>query len=194
VFDVVCSGSVTGQESPDVLVRDARSPDREAIRQVTLAAYQEYAARMPDHWPRYRQNILATLAEAGPAEQIVAERAGAIVGSVLLYPPRALTSPTDGALGMPWPEVRLLAVAPEARGRGIGAALMQECVRRAQASGTALLTLHTTDLMQAAMRLYQRMGFLRAPELDFHPAPGLTIKGFQLALDGPPGGQWSETA
>jgi hypothetical protein len=36
--------------------------------------------------------------------------------------------------------------------------------------------------MEAAMRLYARMGFVRAAELDFNPAPGLTIKGFRLAL------------
>jgi hypothetical protein len=40
-------------------------------------------------------------------------------------------------------------------------------------------------MMQAAMRLYVRMGFVRAPELDFHPAPGLTIKGYRLNLGSP---------
>jgi ribosomal protein S18 acetylase RimI-like enzyme len=57
---------------------------------------------------------------------------------------------------------------------------MQECVTRAHASGTASLTLHTTDIMQAAMRLYERMGFVRAPELDFEPAPGVVVKGYRL--------------
>lgn len=147
--------------------------------------YQEYASQLPDHWARYRQNIVATLNDIDSAEQIVAEHAGAIVGSVLLYPPRALASPPDGApLQIPWPEVRLLAVAREARGHGIGAVLMQECVRRAGESGAALLTLHTTDLMRVAMRLYERMGFQRAPELNFHPAPGLTVKGYRLPLAG----------
>jgi ribosomal protein S18 acetylase RimI-like enzyme len=59
---------------------------------------------------------------------------------------------------------------------------MQECVRRARGSGTGALTLHTTDLMRTAMRMYERMGFVRAAELDFHPAPGLTVKGFRLDL------------
>jgi len=35
----------------------------------------------------------------------------------------------------PYPEVRLLAVAPAARGKGIGEALMRECIRRARRSG-----------------------------------------------------------
>jgi hypothetical protein len=37
--------------------------------------------------------------------------------------------------------------------------------------------------MQAAMRLYEGMGFQRAPELDFQPAPGVTIKGYRLARE-----------
>jgi ubiquinone/menaquinone biosynthesis C-methylase UbiE len=80
------------------------------------------------------------------------------------------------------PEVRLLAVLPEARGLGVGLLLMQECIERARRSGSAALTLHTTDMMRAAMRLYARMGFVAAPELDFHPAPGMTVKGFRLSL------------
>jgi len=36
--------------------------------------------------------------------------------------------------------------------------------------------------MQAAVRMYERMGFVRAPVPDFHPAPGVTIKGYCLDL------------
>ena len=166
----------------ELLIRDARPGDRDRIREVTLAAYQEYAAQMPDLWEGYRQNIVATLARVEPAEQIVAERDDTIVGTVLLYPPRRVRPPGGESMEMPWPEVRLLAVAPAARGQGIGAALMQECVRRARGSGTGALSLHTADLMRTAMRMYERMGFVRAPELDFHPAPSLTVKGFRLDL------------
>ena len=168
---------------PELLIRDARPRDRDAICEVTLAAYHEYAARMPAHWESYRQNILTTLADIKTAEQLVAEHEGAIVGTVLLYPARSIGATRDGVpVRRLWPEVRLLAVAPAARGRGIGTALMRECVRRARQSGAGVLTLHTTEMMQAALRVYERMGFVRAPELDFHPAPGLTIKGYRRAL------------
>lgn len=167
-------------------LRDARENDRDAIQDVTLSAYQQYAAVMPPPlWENYRQNILATLADVRPAEQIVAEQDGAIVGAVLLYPAGTVFSGSDGAsVTLAWPEVRLLAVAPAARGQGIGKALMQECVRRAHQSGSAAITLHTNDMMEVAMRMYERMGFVRAPEFDFHPAPGVTIKGYRFNLDG----------
>jgi GNAT superfamily N-acetyltransferase len=164
-------------------IRDARASDRDAIEAVTLAAYQQYASLMPALWESYRQNILATLAAAPPDAQIVAEEDGRIVGSVLLYPAgTVITRPGGGSTMLISPEVRLLAVAPGVRGKGVGAALMQECVTRARASGTASLTLHTTEIMQAAMRLYERMGFVRAPELDFEPAPRVAVKGYRLKL------------
>jgi hypothetical protein len=38
-------------------------------------------------------------------------------------------------------------------------------------------------MMQVAMRMYERMGFVRAPELDFHPDPSITVKAYRLELD-----------
>jgi GNAT superfamily N-acetyltransferase len=169
----------------DLLIRDATPSDGDAIRDATLAAYAEYATEMaPEHWELYRMNILATLEDVRPAEQLVAEREGTVVGTVLLYPPRSFSPGAEqDALVAPWPEVRLLAVPPAGRGRGVGAALMDECVRRTRGRGQTVLSLHTTDMMRTAMRMYERMGFVRAPELDFHPVPEVTIKGYRLDLD-----------
>lgn len=171
------------QQMSRLHIRDARLSDHDAIQAVTLAAYQQYAPLMAANWEGYRRNILATLADAKPAEQIVAEQDGKVVGAVLLYPPGTVFSSAKGVqMTLRWPEVRLLAVTPSARGQGIGAALMRECVRRARQGRAAALTLHTTDIMQVAMRMYERMGFVRAPELDFRPAPDVTVKGYRLDL------------
>jgi GNAT superfamily N-acetyltransferase len=173
-------------------IRDARDDDRDAIRDVTLAAFQEYAPVMQAHWESYRKGILNALADVKTAEQIVAEQGGAVVGAVLLYPPGAVFSRPDGSrVTIEHPEARLLAVAPPARGRGIGAALLRECIRRARRSGAAALTLHTSDFMKVGKRMYERMGFSRAPELDFHPSKDMTVMGYRLKLDdtspsGPP--------
>jgi len=143
-------------------IRDAHPGDRSAILAVTLAAYEQYAAALPPPlWAKYRQNIQATLGDVRPAAQIVAEEGGALVG---------------------WPEVRLLAVAPAARGKGVARRLMEECIQRARAAGSPALTLHTADIMAVAMRLYEHMGFTRAPELDIRLAPGILAKGYRLPL------------
>ncbi|MGH7373914.1 MAG: GNAT family N-acetyltransferase [Candidatus Rokuibacteriota bacterium] len=167
-----------------IAIRDAREDDRAAIEAVTLAAYEQYAAALsPALWDMYRRSIVATLGDVKPAAQIVAEHGGRIVGAVLLFPPgTVMASPGGKAVTLDSPEVRLLATAPAARGKGIGRLLMEECIRRARASGAPVLTLHTADIMSVAMRLYERMGFERAVALDFSPAPGITAKGYRLAL------------
>jgi GNAT superfamily N-acetyltransferase len=169
-------------ERGSFLIRDARDDERDAVRDVTLAAYEEYAAIMPEPvWVGYRRQLAATIDSEGSAERIVAERNGAIVGSVLLFPAAANVY-GGAAVSVDCPEVRLLAVVPEARGAGVGAALMAECARRARLAGATTLGLHTTDIMRAAVRMYERMGYVRAPELDFVPAPGVLVKGYRLDL------------
>jgi len=167
----------------ELIIRDARPGDRDAIVNVTLTAYEQYAAVMKTHWDGYRQNIVSTLDDVTPAAQVVAEMDGVIVGTVLLYPAgMVFTAPNGSSITTAAPEVRLLAVAPVARGHGVGGALMRECIRRARQSGAAALTLHTTEMMAVALRMYERMGFIRVPELDFHPAKNITIKGYRLDL------------
>jgi predicted N-acetyltransferase YhbS len=164
--------------SAHTVIEDARPADLPDIEAMTLAAYGEYASQIPDHWDLYRADILATLADPQPAQQLVARRAGQIVGGVLLYPP-------DVAAGHPDPVVRLLAVHPDQRGAGVGTALMQACIRRARQSGAPTLVLYTSVLMRAAIRLYERLGFTRAPELDVEAALGLIIIGYRLNLHTP---------
>jgi GNAT superfamily N-acetyltransferase len=168
----------------DLQIRDARDTDRDAIQSVTLSAYEQYAALMVGVWEFYRANILATLADVSPAEQIVAWTDDGIVGTVLLYPAGTQFKGPDGTLvNLIWPEIRLLAVVPTARGQGIATALVQQCVRRARQSGAAALVLHTTDMMKTAVHIYEQMGFVRVPALDFSPAEGQLVKGYRLDLN-----------
>ena len=80
------------------------------------------------------------------------------------------------------PELRLLAVSQDARGKGVGSALVKECVRRARLMGATELGLHTSRSMRAAMRLYLSMGFERAPERDFLPPGGEVVEGYRKLL------------
>jgi ribosomal protein S18 acetylase RimI-like enzyme len=167
----------------DVLVvRDARPEERDAIRDLTLRAYEQYADIMaPDAWAGLSGAIRSAL-QVEDAERIVAERGGRLLGSVMLFPPAA--SAYGGLAGQAnGPELRLLAVAPQARGQGVGEALVEECVRRARRMGASELGLHTSESMAAAIRMYRRMGFVRAPEHDFQPEGAELVEGYRLPLE-----------
>ncbi|HEX5725906.1 MAG TPA: GNAT family N-acetyltransferase [Longimicrobiaceae bacterium] len=163
-------------------VRDARDDERGAIRALTLRAYAEYAAAMaPSAWAALEGAVLHGLETGERVERIVAEHGENLVGSVMLYPPAAEAyGELTGRAA--WPELRLLAVAPEARGHGVGEALVDECARRARAAGAAELGLHTSESMRAAIRLYERLGFERAPEHDFRPDGAELVQGYRLRL------------
>jgi hypothetical protein len=48
-----------------------------------------------------------------------------------------------------------------------------------------LLRLCTQPAMNAAQALYASSGFTRTPELDFEPAPGVTLRAYSLPLLAP---------
>lgn len=161
-------------------IRDARAGERAAIAELTRGVYNAYAEIMaPSAWEGLRQAMEGALASADPAERIVAEQGGQLVGSVMLFPPAA-----GGAGGgrMVWPELRMLAVAPAARGQGIGRALVAACIERARRLGYPALGLYSSQSMQTAIALYGRMGFVPAPEYNFQPPGAELIQAFRYDL------------
>jgi len=63
--------------------------------------------------------------------------------------------------------------------------LMEECIRRCRKQGIATIGLHTTEMMDVARRMYEKMGFVRVPELDVHPGPGVVVMAYRLDLKPP---------
>ena len=162
-------------------VRDAGVEDLDQVSLLIRDAYQEYQANFsPEVWEGYARDIMDVRSRLDTSELIVAENSGRLVGAVTFYPN---TSPSDqGGWPAGWTGIRLLAVHPDARGMGIGRALMDECLRRSRLLSATALGLHTTELMGIARGMYERMGFVRVPEYDFQAGPEVLVLGYRLDL------------
>jgi GNAT superfamily N-acetyltransferase len=175
-------------------IRDARPDELDAISRVMLAAYEQYmpaanAVVTPEYraaFARYRRDIGDVRARLATSDLIVAEDDGQILGAVTFYRPHATAEYPTPVAHEPWPRewatFRLLAVEPAQRGRGIGRALAQECIRRARALRAPALGLHSTAMMTAAVAMYRHLGWVRAPLYDHRPTPDVSAEGYVLWL------------
>lgn len=90
--------------------------------------------------------------------------AGELLGSATFRRPG--TPPLHEDFGPETLDLRLLGVSPRARRRGIAAALMRQAVEQARVGGFSDVALKTQPHMTGAHRLYEALGFERAPERD----------------------------
>lgn len=161
-------------------IRAARPEDHAHLGDLTAAAYLDdglldFGAEDP-----YLAVLRDVRTRAEHADVLVAvDPGGTVLGGVAFVPgpgPFADIAREGEA------EFRTLAVAPAGRGRGVGTALVRECIDRARALGRARLVLSTQPMMHAAHRVYERFGFRRAPERDWSPIATLTLLVYELEL------------
>ena len=162
-----------------LLIRDIRPEEFDTVAQLLRAAYQQYEKFMPaDAWQFYLSDIVDVRGRITESELIVADVNGKLAGAVTLY--LGGRNRTEGNWPAGWAGARLLAVGPEYRGKGIGRALMDECIRRCRQGGIKTIGLHTAPFMEVAKNMYERMGFQCVPEFDLHPMADVVIIAYKL--------------
>ncbi|MEV0991331.1 GNAT family N-acetyltransferase [Streptomyces sp. NPDC049949] len=165
----------------DIVIREALTAEYGTLGEITAQAYlgdgfltfgedDPYLARLRDVAGRAADGVILVAATGD----------GRLLGGVAFAAPG---SPLCDIAGPGEAEFRMLAVAREGRGRGAGEALVRACADRARAvEGVRRLVLSTTDDMVGAHRIYERLGFVRTPERDWEPVPGLPLRTYGLEL------------
>jgi ribosomal protein S18 acetylase RimI-like enzyme len=162
-----------------VEIRELREDEWDEAGRVTAEAYDEFVAEDDPDWDEYHAEIGDVRGRAERATVLGAFGDGQILGTATVEFDRTLSGdplPPDVA------RLRMLGVAPAARGRGVGRALVEAANALAVEHGRSAMLLHTTDLMKTALALYEDMGFVRDPERDRVFEDGFVLVAYRLAL------------
>ncbi|MFN8193850.1 MAG: GNAT family N-acetyltransferase [Nocardioidaceae bacterium] len=163
-------------------VRPARPEEYAAVGDLTVEAYVAGGHLSADH--RYTDTLRDAARRAREAVLLVAVEDGLVLGTVTYCPH-----------GSPWRELgrddegefRSLAVSPDAQGRGVGEALVRECIRRSVADGDRGMVLCSLTDQTRAHGVYGRLGFVRDPSRDWSPSPDDRLLAFARTHEVAPG-------
>lgn len=147
-------------------IRSMRDGEIEEVRGVLDRANQQFRDVVPGPvFDAYLADVLDIESRLGRSTTLVAHDGERVVGTVTYF-----ADANDEGMGPAAPAgtagIRAVAVDPSARGSGLGRRLAQAAVDRARADGARAVILHTWFLMRAAIRVYELVGFRRAPAFD----------------------------
>ena len=167
-------------------IREAKPDEHLDIGQLMVHVYSQLPGfPSPHEQPAYYQLLanIGALTEKPMTKLLVAVSStgkigGAVIyfGDMQYYGAGGIAASEKNAAGF-----RLLAVNPETRGHGVGKKLTQTCISLAIEEQQHQVIIHSTKAMKIAWRMYERMGFKRAEELDFKQDK-LQVYGFRLLL------------
>ena len=156
-------------------IRLAVPAEYDAVGDLTVEAYSHDGFVRGD----YAMTLRAAADRAARAELWVAADPSGLLGTVTYCPVgsvyREIGLDDEG-------EFRMLGVAGRARGLGVGTALTERCIERTREFGHRRIVMSSAAYMTTAHRIYERLGFVRLPERDWAPIPGVDLYAFALDL------------
>ena len=165
-------------------IRNILPQELERVGSLAVAAYREYAQSLSeDNWEIMRTN-LSNIAEIAKVGQLIIAKQDnpdkdteqtELIGAVIYCPP----SHSDPKIFQSeWASIKMLSVASQYRGQGIGARLCLECIDRARQDNAEVVALHTSELMLAARAMYAKLGF----ELDIELPQRLGLRYWRYVM------------
>lgn len=150
----------------DIVIRSARDDDSQGLITLISNAFSEYPGCVLDvdvDMPELRKPATTVKAERG--RWWVAELNGTVVGSIAVTPACAAVAALARRRHEQQNivELKKLYVSPLARRRGLGEHLVKLAEDEARSREAVSLILWTDTRFENAHRLYDRLGFVRAP-------------------------------
>lgn len=174
----------------NLTIRPAVLDELDRVSEILVASFQQFVPsdfrneQERQTWNQYLETIADTRSRWESSVQLVAEQ-GSLIGAVTYYEPgRMRYGETETPAPEGWSGIRLLGVVPEARGKGVGRHLTESCISLARKHRAEGVLLHTSELMDVARAMYERMGFARDESLDFYPIPDddFTVMAYRLYI------------
>ena len=133
-------------------IRPIQKSDNKALALIIRATLSEFGAARPGTvYDDATTDTLFQLFDQDKASYFVATISGKIVGGGGLFPTVGLPENTC--------ELVKMYLLPEARGKGIGKMLMEQCIHEASQNGFKSIYLETLPELKQAIKVYENFGF-----------------------------------
>jgi len=147
--------------------RKGNKNDLDQLQQLAIKSWSEFKGELTnDHWNELRQllNNDATYSELleKSACVICENELREVIGMAFLVP---RGNPTD-IYDENWCHLRFVSVDPAYRGQGIGENLTKRCIEIALKNKEQTMALHTSEIMQSARHIYEKLGFKILKEIE----------------------------
>ena len=146
-----------------------RENEKEDVGRLLVDSYLQYQHSYDEQkdWLTYATDLADSVNNPAVDRFLVARDEEGILGTLQLFinSEKAYNKPD---LNISSPIIRMLAVSPAARGKGIAQALLKESINYAREKSANHIYLHTSDKMAEAIRLYEWLGLHRDPSKEFY--------------------------
>lgn len=147
--------------------KQANTHDIPDLKNLAIKAWSRFQPQLtPQNWTKLYNNLNSNKTYEDLLHLskciICTTNDNLIIGMVFLVPSN---NPTD-IYDKDWSVIRFLSVNPEYSGKEIGKKLILKCIEEAKRNGEKIMALHTSEMMQAAIHIYESLGFMFFKEID----------------------------